>query len=205
MITRLHAMYQGSRKMLIFLVLVFLAITIACMVIVIKQSIHVSWYEVVRSGTYHCAAQGLDDSILIAKSWILTTVWEVLALCLAVWVAVQHFRELQRSSTGTTVRDCFTVLIKAHVLYFAAFVAVSCFNLGLLSPGVISESFPGGLGVYNGILRIISLVQMFVLGPRLVLSIREYHATLVATSDEGTGMSTIAFQERLQVSTCSGV
>jgi hypothetical protein len=46
---------------------------------------------------------------------------------------------------------------------------------------------------------------MFVLGPRLILGIREYHANLVANSDEGTGMSTIAFQERGQVSTGSGV
>jgi len=44
-------------------------------------------------------------------------------------------------------------------------------------------------------------VQMFVLGPRLILSIRDYQAKLVANSDEGTAMTTIAFQERVQVST----
>lgn len=46
---------------------------------------------------------------------------------------------------------------------------------------------------------------MFVLGPRLILDIREYHAKLVASSDEATGMSTIAFQERGQISTGDGV
>ena len=51
--------------------------------------------------------------------WVLSTVWEILALCLAIWTAVKHFRELQRPSTGWTVGDCFTVLIKTHVLYFA--------------------------------------------------------------------------------------
>jgi hypothetical protein len=35
---------------------------------------------------------------------------------------------------------------------------------------------------------------MFVLGPRLILSVREYHAKLVARSDEGTGMTSIYFQ-----------
>jgi hypothetical protein len=35
MITRLHAMYQRSRNMLIFLTLIFLAVTIACGVITI--------------------------------------------------------------------------------------------------------------------------------------------------------------------------
>jgi hypothetical protein len=35
---------------------------------------------------------------------------------------------------------------------------------------------------------------MFVLGPRLILSVREFHAKLVARSDEGTRMTTLYFQ-----------
>jgi len=48
------------------------------------------------------------------------------------------------------------------------------------------------------VLQIVSFVQMFVLGPRLILSIREYHARLVTNSESATGMplSIIAFQER---------
>ena len=38
---------------------------------------------------------------------------------------------------------------------------------------------------------------MFVMGPRLILRIRDYHAQLLANSDEGTTMTTIAFQERV--------
>jgi hypothetical protein len=52
-------------------------------------------------------------------SWIFGATWEILALCLAVWIAVGHFRELQRASTGWAVGDCFTVLIRTHVFYFA--------------------------------------------------------------------------------------
>jgi hypothetical protein len=44
--------------------------------------------------------------------------WQILALCLAVRVAVKHFRELQATSIGWTVTDCFTILIRAHVFYF---------------------------------------------------------------------------------------
>ncbi|KAG1754123.1 hypothetical protein EDD22DRAFT_913562 [Suillus occidentalis] len=33
MIARLHAMYQGSRTMLLFLVIIFLAVNIACVVL----------------------------------------------------------------------------------------------------------------------------------------------------------------------------
>jgi len=50
-------------------------------------------------------------------------------------------------------------------------------------------------------LPIARVVQMFVLGPRLILSIRDYQAKLVTNSDEATAMTTIAFQEGAQVST----
>jgi len=46
---------------------------------------------------------------------------------------------------------------------------------------------------------------MFVLGPRLILSIRHYQAKLLTNSDEGTAMTTITFQECVQVSTGGGV
>ena len=45
---------------------------------------------------------------------------------------------------------------------------------------------------------------MFVLGPRLVLDVREYHAELVDNSHMGADVSEIAFQEHVQVSTSSG-
>ena len=40
---------------------------------------------------------------------------------------------------------------------------------------------------------------MFVLGPRLVLSIREYGAKLVANSDEVITVTSIVFQEDTRV------
>lgn len=52
--------------------------------------------------------------------YILAAVWHVLTLCLALWISVKHFRQLQSSSTGRTiVGDCFVVLIKSQVFYFA--------------------------------------------------------------------------------------
>jgi hypothetical protein len=58
---------------------------------------------------------------------------------------------------------------------------------------------------FLGILEIAGVVQMFVLGPRLILGVREYHAKLVADSDEGTAMTSIAFQDRVHISTGGGV
>lgn len=62
-----------------------------------------------------------------------------------------------------------------------------------------------GSEMYTGALEVIEAVRTFVLGPRLILSIREFHAELVANSDEGTGITTIAFNERRQVSTDTSV
>lgn len=60
-------------------------------------------------------------------------------------------------------------------------------------------------GVYLGIIQFSRVVQMFILGPHLILGLREYHADLVADSDEGTAMTSMDFQERVHVSTGSGV
>jgi hypothetical protein len=47
--------------------------------------------------------------------------------------------------------------------------------------------------------------QMFVLGPRLILGVREYNAKLVANFDTATPMTSIAFQDHVDVSTSSSV
>jgi hypothetical protein len=50
-------------------------------------------------------------------------------------------------------------------------------------------------------------MQMYVLGPRLILSVREhYNAELVSDFDEGASTtSTIVFQERIDAPTGGGV
>jgi hypothetical protein len=59
--------------------------------------------------------------------------------------------------------------------------------------------------IFSGLLSIAMVVQMFVLGPRLILGVREYHAELVAIPDQWTAMTSIAFQERVDISTGGGV
>lgn len=199
-IIRLHAMYSQSTKVLIFLIAIFLAINVPNGWITARITMHSPGEELILSGTHHCnIVFDSYDQLLVAVTWVLTTVWETIALCFAGWIAVKHFRELQQSPKWV-MRDCFTVLIKTHVLYFASFVATSSFHLSYLSP-TISTSI--GSQIYP--CQIFSLVHMFVLGPRLILGVREHHAKLVAESDMGTTMTLPAFQERVQVSTCSSV
>jgi hypothetical protein len=63
---------------------------------------------------------GGNTPLLIGIDWEYVTglIWEVIALSLAVWIVIKHFRGLQQSRWN--VRDCFTVLIQTHVFYFAA-------------------------------------------------------------------------------------
>ncbi|KAG1775463.1 hypothetical protein EV702DRAFT_431574 [Suillus placidus] len=208
MIARLHAMYQRSRMMLIFLIIIFLAVNIACGVISAILLKHSVSEELILSGTYMCnyVSEEDDDQLLVSMIWTLNTVWEVLALCLSVWIAARHFCDLRRlgPSTGSTIGDCFGVLIKSHVLYFASFAGVSCLVLSDISPGLWNP-YSMEFQILNSALQILLPVQMFVLGPRLILSVREYHAKLVANSDAETSMTSIVFQEHLHIPTSSTV
>ncbi|KAG1883619.1 hypothetical protein F4604DRAFT_258865 [Suillus subluteus] len=188
MILRLHAMYLGSRKMLIFLIVIFLALTITTGVVLIIVESYARWEELVLSGTYLCMYHSSAAN---------------LPFLTGVWVVIKHFRQLRRQSTGWTVRDFFMVLIKTHVLYFAAFAVASCFALGNLSPSMSNYNSSVGFQVYNGVYQIALEMQLFVLGPRLILSVRAHHAQLLANSDEETVMTTVVFQGHIHESTDS--
>jgi hypothetical protein len=124
--------------MLIFLVIIFLCINIACVVLTAiglkylvlgkfclltcgTQLIGQPPEELILSGMHTCGVETEGNAQLISMIWMLNTVWEVLSLCLSVWIAAKHFRDLRRldPSTGSTIGDCFRVLIQSHVLYFA--------------------------------------------------------------------------------------
>ncbi|KAG2340620.1 hypothetical protein BDR05DRAFT_535075 [Suillus weaverae] len=207
MIIRLHAMYLGSRKILIFLVVILLTLAIITGVLLAIVQGYTRSEEFVLSGTYHCTSYftGGNTPLLIGSDWEYVTglTWEVIALSFAVWIVVKHFCELRQQSKWS-VRDCFTVLIKTHVLYFAAFAVSSVFTLGGLSRN-LSNSSSVGLQIYYGVDQIVIAVQLFVLGPRLILSVRAHHARLLADSDEGIAMTTIAFQDRIHELTGSDV
>ncbi|KAG2107188.1 uncharacterized protein F5147DRAFT_653421 [Suillus discolor] len=209
MTVRLHAMYQGSRMMLIFLVIIFLVVNIACGVIsaiALKTDlIGQTPEEFILSGTYMCGFEYEgDEQLLISMLWMLNTIWEALALCLSVWVAVKHFRDLRRlgPSTRSAIGECLRVLIQSHVLYFASFAGVSCLQLMFLSSEILNSNSIE-VQVAYGVFQILLFVQMFVLGPRLILSVRENHAKLVAGFDAEASMNSIVFQERVHVLTNS--
>ncbi|KAG2365591.1 hypothetical protein BDR07DRAFT_1607429 [Suillus spraguei] len=204
--TRLYAMYQRSRKILIFLLVTLLAVNTSSGVFLAIGMNRASEEVLILFGTYQCAVRYEGDvRILKSMPWILTTAWEILALCLAAWIAVHHFRDLQRHSARGIIGDFVTVLMKSHLNYFSSFVVVSFFWLGEVSPTFTADPFSLKTGVYRGFLQIILVVQLFVVGPRLILSVRRYRAELMAYSDEETGIVSIALQERGHVSTTSSL
>ena len=111
----------------------------------------------VLSGIHMCAVELEGNAqFLTEMTWMLGTAWETLALSLAVWITIKHFRELQRTSTGWAVGDCYTILIQTHVFYFArwgrnlnivifsrshswhtSFFVVSCRHFLYLSPKIL--------------------------------------------------------------------
>jgi len=183
-IARLHAMYH-SRKMLIFLVIVFMVVTIACGLVIGIIGMNFPYGEAVLSGTYQCIGEGSQYSarLLVALPWVFYATWGILGLSLTLWVAFRHFREMKRWA----IEDRLTALIKMHVIYFTIFCAAACLNLGSLSPR-ISNFASGGIDVYYGVIEIVLFVQMFVLGPCLILHVREYNDHLTTTSDGGIGI-----------------
>ncbi|KAG2051485.1 hypothetical protein BDR06DRAFT_959032 [Suillus hirtellus] len=203
MIARLYAMYQRSRKVLILLVVVFTAINVANIVMVAINMKYISAEQVILSGTYQCVVE--NPRILSIISWILMAVWEFFTLCLAVWIALKHFRELRQHSASGFIRDCFTVLMKTHMSYFASFVAVFCFTLGYFSPTMGNDPYSPKILIYFGFLEVFVTVQSAVLGPRLILGVREYHAKSIIDIDAGPGLMSIAFQECVHVSTSNSV
>jgi hypothetical protein len=61
-----------------------------------------------------------------------------------------------------------------------------------------------GNEVFDGVLQIVLVAQTFILGPRFILSVRDYYTKPAASSDESISMTSIAFQERIPISTGSG-
>ncbi|KAG2032791.1 hypothetical protein BDR03DRAFT_736329 [Suillus americanus] len=188
MIARINAMYLGSRKLLIFLAVTLLACTITSGVMVVIGNLTVSAQEADFSGYYICMdSMDMYMTNLTYESVISTAVWEILALFLTVWIVMKHFRQ---SRTGSAI-ERFKMLTQSHVLYFLAFAAMAFLRIGSVSLNIMN-SFSMGSNVFSGIWAIAEVLQLFVLGPRLILSIREYHAKLLARSDRGIAMTSIS-------------
>ncbi|KAG1837410.1 hypothetical protein DFJ58DRAFT_146198 [Suillus subalutaceus] len=205
MITRIYAMYQGSRKVLICLVVTFVSIRIADTVMMAIITMQASGEEYVLFGTYQCMVTYMGDVLLLDSTiWGLGILWEVLALYLAVRIAVKHFRELRQHSTGGIMVDCFKVLMQTHVSYFASFLIVPCFQISYLFLSYYADISYMESQVFAGFVQLFESVQIFVLGPRLILGVREYYAEVRVVADDGntaTAMTSIAFHERVHVAT----
>ncbi|KAG2353417.1 hypothetical protein BDR07DRAFT_1433401 [Suillus spraguei] len=104
--------FMIARKVLTFLVVIFMTIRIANAVMIVMIMMKISGEELVLSGTYQCMIRYAGDSLFLASTtWILATVWEVLALCLAALIAVKTLPSI--------IGKWFTVLVQTHVSCFA--------------------------------------------------------------------------------------
>ncbi|KAG1867239.1 hypothetical protein DFJ58DRAFT_769103, partial [Suillus subalutaceus] len=124
MIARINAMYRGSKKLLIFLVVALLACTITSGVLMVIGTRGISTQETTLSAGYHICIIEFDTSMinLDYESLVSTAAWEILNLFLAVWIVIRHFRELRQSTIELTIGDYFRILIESHTFYFLASV-----------------------------------------------------------------------------------
>ncbi|KAG2047645.1 hypothetical protein BDR06DRAFT_71176 [Suillus hirtellus] len=203
MIARLYAMYQRSRKVLVLLVVVFTAIIVANIVMLTINMRYISAEQVILFGTYQCVVENSKNLGNIPT--LLIGVWEIFTLCLAVRITLKHFRELGRRSAGGVIRGCLTVLMKTHLSYFVGFVVVFCFSLNCFWPTMAKDQYSPTNPTYFGVFEISFIAQSAVLGPRLILSIREYHAELVTDSDAESSMVSTASQDYAHVLTSISV
>jgi len=189
MIARINVMYEGSKKMFIFLVVALLASTTASGVMMVIANLGVSSQEAVLSG-YHTCITTIDAEMmhLIYESVISTCIWEILVLFLALWIVIKHFHELRQSPTRLNIVHCFTILMESHTPYFLVFVIMTCFTLGSISPNITNtvERL-----IYFSIWVTSQMLQMFVLGPRLILSVRTKYE---ARAEGATSMMSMAFR-----------
>ncbi|OAX33168.1 hypothetical protein K503DRAFT_859939 [Rhizopogon vinicolor AM-OR11-026] len=133
--------------------------------------------EYILSGTHICNYDLQGDAIfLLDMTWVLGTAIE--------------FPQVSGACFRTTISrmDCRGL--------FHNISENSCLLLCKYSTSMAD-------GVFSGILGLARVVQMFILGPRLILGVREYHANLIAYSDEGTDMASIFFQDCVYIPTGS--
>lgn len=98
MIARLYAMYQRSRKVLVLVVVVFIAINVTNTVILAINMKYISAEQTILSGTYQCVVD--NPKHLATIPWILATMWEVYTLCLAIRIALKHFFRIATTISG---------------------------------------------------------------------------------------------------------
>ncbi|KAG1844854.1 hypothetical protein DFJ58DRAFT_731124 [Suillus subalutaceus] len=63
------------------------------------------------------------------------------------------------------------MLMQTHVSYLASFLAISYFQIGLLSLTLSADPASLEYGIYLSIAEVFQLVELFVLGPRLILGV----------------------------------
>ena len=97
------------------------------------------------------------------------------------------------------------------VAFFSLAISLSRFwyaSLPLISTSyfltIHQNSDSLGVDIFSGVLQIATVVQTFMLGPRLILSMREYYAKLVVNSDDGIDMTSVVFQGRSYLSSSIG-
>ncbi|KAF8837583.1 hypothetical protein BDN67DRAFT_178117 [Paxillus ammoniavirescens] len=185
MILRTCAMYNQSRRLRYFLLVLFIPVVVVEFVLSVlyfgpNNGMHVT--EIALPGTEVCASNfSLSPRLYICFS-LPGIVFDGILAIFAIARAIPY---MQRSPGGCRTNVCMQVLARDSVFYFLGNFAYRSFNLIPLT------SLPSS---YQTIGQVFCSVEPFVVPPRLVLSFRSCFAKLVAESEAGSQLETILFQ-----------
>ncbi|KAG2141413.1 uncharacterized protein EDB93DRAFT_1252558 [Suillus bovinus] len=115
----------------------------------------------------------------------------------------------QRWSLVTVLYLIARYVTIGFIVYVSAFWAIGVALITHPSQSELTSwdiySLPVDTQIYIGLAQIFEIAQLSVLGPRLILIVREYNAKLVADSDTTSVMTSIVFQEHVHVETSNSV
>ncbi|KAH7920744.1 hypothetical protein BV22DRAFT_1198699 [Leucogyrophana mollusca] len=196
MILRVYAMYENSKKILLFLLVCFLARVIALATILalaVGPTSGISATEYLLSGTYFCSVA--PNTAYANFTVIPTLFFEIILFALAARCSFKHAAELRRSPQGWKANECMKVLLRDSILFFLMNLAAGGFNVALWA-----NQSGNGSYIYGGISNTFLGIEPFLLAPRLVLSFRAHHEQLVVDSDFATQVESMVFQAGVQMS-----
>ncbi|KIK81538.1 hypothetical protein PAXRUDRAFT_752498 [Paxillus rubicundulus Ve08.2h10] len=185
MMLRTLAMYNQSRKLLWFILVLFIPVVVVEFILSVfyfgaGNGMHVT--DIALPGTEFCASNFSLSPFLYISLSLPGIVFDGI---LAIFAIARVIPLMQRPLGGCRTNVCMQVLARDNVFYFLGNLAYRSFNLIPLT------KLPP---VYQNIGQVFCSVEPFVVPPYLVISFRESFADLAAGSEAGSQLDTMEFQ-----------
>ncbi|KAF9220134.1 hypothetical protein BS17DRAFT_355952 [Gyrodon lividus] len=188
MILRIFAMYNRSRRLLYFLLALFLPVVVVELVLSVlyfgpRNGMYVT--NISLAGMEVCTANFSSSPLLYIYFSLPGIVFDGTLAMFAIARLIQHTANTQRSLGAWEMNVYMRVLARDSILCFMGNFTYRSFNL------IPITNLPPPC---KTLAQAFCSIEPFVLPPRLVIGFREYCAHIVADSDAGSQMESMIFQ-----------